>query len=114
MRTAVKNGGESSGMGDSGSQALTDPTGSTQSLRDSMSCLNLSIAHSDETPDAFQANCSPANTLTEIQFEGSGNAARDDAKLTNGCYPCLLSYIQNGEKIPMPELEAINIGSNLM
>ncbi|KAJ2082394.1 hypothetical protein H4R24_001630 [Coemansia sp. RSA 988] len=114
MRTAVKTSGVRSGMGDSGSQALTDPTGSTQSLRDSMSCLNLSIAHSDETTGGLQANSSPANTLTEIQFEGPGTAAQDDAKLTDGCYPCLLSYIQNGEKIPMPELESINIGSNLM
>ncbi|KAJ2612512.1 hypothetical protein H4S08_002666 [Coemansia sp. RSA 1365] len=114
MRTAVKNGGNGSGIGDRRSQTLTDPTGSLQSLRDSMSCLNLSIAHSDETPGGLQTNSSPANTLTEIHFESSSNAAKDDAKLTDGCYPCLLSYIQNGDKIPMPELEAINIGSNLM
>ncbi|PIA14220.1 hypothetical protein COEREDRAFT_82893 [Coemansia reversa NRRL 1564] len=114
MRTAVKTGGSGSGVGDRRSQTLTDPTGSLQSLRDSMSCLNLSIAHSDETPGGLQANSSPANTLTELHFETSRTAAKDDAKLTDGCYPCLLSYIQNGDRIPMPELEAINIGSNLM
>ncbi|KAJ1833160.1 hypothetical protein LPJ63_002972 [Coemansia sp. RSA 2711] len=109
VRTAAKPG--DSATPDGASHALTDPAESTRSLRDSMSCLNLSIAHSDDAL-ANKGNGSPANTLTEIQFEGPGGA--NDGKLTNGCYPCLLSFIQNGDKIPMPELEAINIGSNLM
>ncbi|KAJ2219097.1 hypothetical protein IW143_002836 [Coemansia sp. RSA 520] len=111
VRTAAK---ASDCMGDGRSQTLSDPTESTRSLRDSLSCLNLSIAHSDEalSPSHKSSSGSPANTLTEIHFEGPGGPY--DGKLTNGSYPCLLSFIQNGDKIPMPELESINIGSNLM
>ncbi|KAJ2660428.1 hypothetical protein IW148_003793 [Coemansia sp. RSA 1199] len=112
VRTAAKT---SDCTSDGRSQALSDPAESTRSLRDSLSCLNLSIAHSDEalSPSHKSNSGSPANTLTEIHFEGPGGGPYD-GKLTNGSYPCLLSFIQNGDKIPMPELESINIGSNLM
>ncbi|KAJ2768794.1 hypothetical protein IWQ56_002804, partial [Coemansia nantahalensis] len=97
-----------------GSQALTDLTASSYSLRDSMSCLNLSIAQSDDAPGSgFSSNGSPANTLTEVHFEAPG-AAHGDSRLVDGSYPCLLSFIQNGEKVPAPALEFINIGTKLI
>ncbi|KAJ2338998.1 hypothetical protein GGF43_006751, partial [Coemansia sp. RSA 2618] len=112
VRTAAKTSNGASG--DACSQVLSDPAESTRSLHDSLSCLNLSIAHSDDVLSAsHKSNGSPANTLTEVHFEGPGGGGAHEGKLTNGCYPCLLSFIQNGEKIPMPELEFINIGSNL-
>ncbi|KAJ2711994.1 hypothetical protein H4R19_002982 [Coemansia spiralis] len=99
-----------------GSQAMTDPAASTSSLRDSMSCLNLSIAQSDDAlSSALTSNGSPANTLTEVYFEGPGAAtAPGDLRLADGSYPCLLSFIQNGEKVPAPALEFINIGTKLV
>ncbi|KAJ2452798.1 hypothetical protein EV183_002696 [Coemansia sp. RSA 2336] len=113
VRTAAK-ASDSGAVEDGASQALSDPAESMRSLRDSLSCLNLSIAHSDEAVNAsHKSNASPANTLTEIHFEGPGGGVHD-GKLSNGCYPCLLSFIQNGEKIPMPELESINIGPHAM
>ncbi|KAJ2158482.1 hypothetical protein GGF46_003740 [Coemansia sp. RSA 552] len=107
-RTAVKTD-RSGSVDDTGSQALSDPMGSTHSLRDSLSCLNLSIAHSDDTPlGAGSSNASPATTLTEIHFEGPGSGS----KLADSSYPCLLSFIENGERVPTPELEIINIGTS--
>ncbi|KAJ1989776.1 hypothetical protein GGI25_004705 [Coemansia spiralis] len=88
----------------SSSQALTDP----DSLRDSLSCLDLSLVHSEEA--AAHENGSPATTLTEFQFDRKSDVKLDES----GNYPCLLSFIQNGERIPAPELEFINIGSNKM
>ncbi|KAJ2499262.1 hypothetical protein GGI11_007976 [Coemansia sp. RSA 2049] len=104
---------------------------SAQSLRDSISCLNLSIAQSEETSTNRNShnslsnnndnNGSPANTLSEFQFDTTlhkngkssicGGVRVDD---DDGNFPCLLSFIQNGEKIPAPVLESINIGSNRM
>ncbi|KAJ1796350.1 hypothetical protein LPJ56_007184 [Coemansia sp. RSA 2599] len=101
---------------------------SGKSLRDSLSVLNLSIGHSSledkassatksgSTPNPLSHNGSPANTLTDFQFESSYkyNAGLGSSGADDGSYPCLLTFLQNGEKIPMPELEAINIGSNTM
>ncbi|KAJ2705589.1 hypothetical protein FB645_002280 [Coemansia sp. IMI 203386] len=101
---------------------------SGKSLRDSLSVLNLSIGHSSEdktsssgihggsTPTPLLHNGSPANTLTDFQFDSGpkNNADLGSSGIDDGSYPCLLSFLQNGERIPMPELEAINIGSNMM
>ncbi|KAJ1726711.1 hypothetical protein LPJ61_005006 [Coemansia biformis] len=117
--------GASTNSGYIGSQAMTDPAASTHSLRDSLSCLNLSITHSDEALGGGpNSNGSPANTLTEVHFDAPGvaaaaaaatiAAAHGDPRLVDGSYPCLLSFIQNGEKVPAPALEYINIGSRLM
>ncbi|KAJ2784268.1 hypothetical protein GGI15_002317 [Coemansia interrupta] len=107
-----------------GDSVFPDPADSGKSLRDSLSVLNLSIGQSDDKPSsihgshshAAQHNGSPANTLTEFHFEASKGAARlDDTHMVDdGSYPSLLTFLQNGDRIPMPELEAINIGSNLM
>ncbi|KAJ2617181.1 hypothetical protein EV177_000673 [Coemansia sp. RSA 1804] len=126
-------GNSSSSSGSSSSQMLNDSVNnnSAQSLRDSISCLNLSIAQSEETSANRNShnglsnnndnNGSPANTLSEFQFDTTlhkngkssicGGVRVDD---DDGNFPCLLSFIQNGEKIPAPVLESINIGSNRM
>ncbi|KAJ2744726.1 hypothetical protein GGI20_002741 [Coemansia sp. BCRC 34301] len=96
----------------------------TDSLRDSLSCLNLSIANSDDNAGlvsmpAANRNGSPVNTLNELHFEtglpGVTNGKRlstDTERLSlDESYPCLRSFVQNGEKVPMPELEIIHIGT---
>ncbi|KAJ1643143.1 hypothetical protein LPJ64_005050 [Coemansia asiatica] len=103
---------------------------SGKSLRDSLSVLNLSIGHSSDdkdkaslglhaggsTPNPLLHNGSPANTLTDFHFETTSKHNTDlgSSSIDEGGYPCLLTFLQNGERIPMPELEAINIGSNMM
>ncbi|KAJ2753747.1 hypothetical protein GGI19_002906 [Coemansia pectinata] len=98
---------------------------STDSLHDSLSCLNLSITSSDDNANiagisAVNRNGSPVNTLSELHFDSKlpgvaadGNILSTDAdKLSlDGSYPCLRSFVQNGEKVPMPELEIIKIGT---
>ncbi|KAJ2723692.1 hypothetical protein GGI07_002487 [Coemansia sp. Benny D115] len=129
MRTAAKTSSEPSGAATistatgGGGGGLHDPTvDDGRSLRDSLSVLNLSIAHPDDghsgSPHPLHGgahNGSPANTLTDFHFDNGAAAGGAASSLeSDGGYPCLLSYLQNGEKIPIPELESINIGSNLM
>ncbi|KAI7827231.1 hypothetical protein BX661DRAFT_182894 [Kickxella alabastrina] len=109
--------------GDSSGHTFSDTSDSSRSLRDSLSVLNLSISGSNKaSPSSTNMSMghsmhkgSPTNTLTEFQLDG-GNATKyhSDGQLLDDSYPCLLSFIQNGEKIPIPELESIKIGSNLM
>ncbi|KAJ2590627.1 hypothetical protein EV177_009033, partial [Coemansia sp. RSA 1804] len=115
------NSSSNSSSSGSSSQMLNDSVNnnSAQSLRDSISCLNLSIAQSEETSTNRNShnslsnnndnNGSPANTLSEFQFDTTlhkngkssicGGVRVDD---DDGNFPCLLSFIQNGEKIPAP------------
>ncbi|KAJ2553520.1 hypothetical protein EV175_002909 [Coemansia sp. RSA 1933] len=102
--------GASSSSGSS--QVLGDPSDANgaQSLGDSLACLNL-MAQSE---DASAIKGSPTNTLTNFRFDsasqGNGASKQDD----NPNYPCLLTFLENGEKVPMPILESVNIGSNIM
>ncbi|KAJ2489749.1 hypothetical protein IWW37_003734 [Coemansia sp. RSA 2050] len=102
---------------------------STDSLRDSLSCLNMSIVSSDDHANlagisAVNRNGSPVSTLSELHFDGKLSGAATDASRkssrlstdaerlsSDGSYPCLRSFVQNGEKVPMPELEIIRIGT---
>ncbi|KAJ2055685.1 hypothetical protein GGH13_007765, partial [Coemansia sp. S155-1] len=97
---------------------------STDSLRDSLSCLNMSITSSDDNAiagiSAVNRNGSPVNTLSDLHFDSKlpGVAADGNILCTgaeklslDGSYPCLRSFVQNGEKVPMPELEIIKIGT---
>ncbi|KAJ1946794.1 hypothetical protein EC988_005497, partial [Linderina pennispora] len=79
-----------------------------RSSHDRQSCMNLSIAHSEEQNTG--SNGSPATTLTEFPFDSSGGGP--DSKLVGDCYPCLQTFLQDGLKIPMPDLEVINIGNS--
>ncbi|KAJ1835903.1 hypothetical protein LPJ73_007682 [Coemansia sp. RSA 2703] len=125
VRTAAKcDSAEIASGGVLGDSVFPDPADSGKSLRDSLSVLNLSIGQSDDKPSsingsqghAAQHNGSPANTLTEFHFETSkGATGSDDAHMVDdGTYPSLLAFLQNGDRIPMPELEAIKIGPSLM
>ncbi|KAJ2569654.1 hypothetical protein IW140_002908 [Coemansia sp. RSA 1813] len=113
---AIGMGRDSSGGSSSGSsQVLADgmDNSTAQSLGDSLSCLNLSIAQAEET-NAIKG--SPTNTLTNFRFDASsqgngGGGAKQEETIN---YPCLLSFLENGEKVPMPILESVNIGSNIM
>ncbi|KAJ1951319.1 hypothetical protein FBU59_000231 [Linderina macrospora] len=98
VRSAAKMNGSGTNSSSEGSR----------SLHDSLSCLNLSIAHSEEQTTG--SNGSPATTLTEFPFDSNGAGA--DSKLVGDCYPCLQSFLQDGLKIPMPDLEVINIGNS--
>ncbi|KAJ1787721.1 hypothetical protein LPJ59_005679 [Coemansia sp. RSA 2399] len=106
-------GRDSSGGSSSGSsQVLGDQAdnGGAQSLGDSLSCLNL-MTQSEETSAVSKG--SPTTTLTNFRFEG-GNSGGAKQQEENANYPCLLTFLENGEKVPMPVLESINIGSNIM
>lgn len=127
---------------DAASQTLSEPMvnggngegHSTRSLHDSLSCLNLSIAHSEDNVATVHngttghlMGVSPANTLTEFNFDNTTTTSNNNSSSSstsipgNNCcngqasdddaYPGLLSFVENGEKIPVPELEVINIGS---
>ncbi|KAI8323735.1 hypothetical protein GQ54DRAFT_296569 [Martensiomyces pterosporus] len=118
MRTAAKSSATADQPTQQHMQQMQKPLSentdcSSRSLRDSLSCLDLSISHSDNhsaSGNGSGSNGSPANTLTEFPFGSAGNMS--EASLEDGSYPCLLSFIQNGEKIPVPELEVIHIGSS--
>ncbi|KAJ2000285.1 hypothetical protein GGI04_003054 [Coemansia thaxteri] len=92
----------------------------TRSLRDSLSCLNLPLAaplsSDDNVNPATSRNGSPVNTLTDLHFVASsgrdvGLSNAPDHLSSDGAYPCLRSFVQNGERVPMPELDIINIGT---
>ncbi|KAJ2907783.1 hypothetical protein GGI21_003543, partial [Coemansia aciculifera] len=136
-------GGSGAAIAVSAERRGSNTDASTDSLRDSLSCLNLSIANSDDNNSSSSTsnlvgmssplplamanhNGSPVNTLNELHFEttnfsvvgGRGNGgggkrlSTDTCRLSsNGSYPCLRSFVQNGEKVPMPELEIIKIGT---